>query len=98
MTIWAPPPRLRGSSRRVLGVLRVTLGAMVLAAFLVSLTGSPASAHVPTTDGTSTIRQDGSLVRYKLELDYDTLTKAADLGKLPRGAKDAEREAFLESH
>ncbi|WP_169314137.1 HupE/UreJ family protein [Streptomyces piniterrae] len=79
-------------------MLRVALGAIVLAGILMSLTSSVASAHVPTTDGTSTIRQDGSLVRYKLELDYDTLTKAADLGKLPRGAKDAKREAFLESH
>jgi hypothetical protein len=78
--------------------LRVVLGATVLAGFLVSLTGSVASAHAPTTDGTSTIRQDGSLVRYQLELDYDTLTKAADLGTLPRGAKDVEREPFLESH
>ncbi|MGP3947512.1 hypothetical protein [Streptomyces sp. 7N604] len=75
-------------------VLRVALGVMVLAGLLVSLTGSVASAHVPTTDGTSTIRQDGALVRYQLELDYDTLTKAAGLGTLARGAKDAEREAF----
>ncbi|NWF25749.1 HupE/UreJ family protein [Streptomyces sp. PKU-EA00015] len=79
-------------------VLRVALGAMVLAGILVSLTGPVAAAHVPTTDGTSTIRQDGSLVRYELELDYDTFTKAAGLGRLPRGAQDAEREAFLESH
>lgn len=62
-----------------------------------SMTASAASAHVPTTDGTSTIRQDGALVRYQLEVDYDKLTKAAGLGELPRGAKDAVREAFLKS-
>jgi hypothetical protein len=76
----------------------VMLGGAVLAGLLVSLTASVASAHVPTTDGTSTIRQDGSLVRYKLEVDYDKLTKAAGLGGLPRRAKDAERETFLDSH
>ncbi|WP_367325805.1 HupE/UreJ family protein [Streptomyces sp. HUAS ZL42] len=74
------------------------LGGAVLAAVLVSLTAPAASAHVPTTDGTSTIRQDGALVHYKLEVDYDKLTKAAGLGELPRGATDAEREAFLDSH
>lgn len=78
--------------------LLVTLGGAVLTGILVSLTASAASAHVPTTDGTSTIRQDGSLVRYKLEVDYDKLTKAAGLGELPRQAKDAEREAFLDAH
>ncbi|GGW72528.1 HupE/UreJ family protein [Streptomyces xantholiticus] len=77
--------------------LLVALGVTVLTGLLMSLASSVASAHVPTTDGTSTIRQDGSLVRYQLELDYDMLTKAAGLGKLPPGAKDAEREAFLEA-
>lgn len=62
------------------------------------LTGSVAAAHVPTTDGTSTIRQDGSVVRYQLELDYDTLTKASGFGKLPQKTKDAKREAFLAAH
>ncbi|MFD7259014.1 HupE/UreJ family protein [Streptomyces sp. NPDC059874] len=79
-------------------MLLLALRALVLAAALVSMTGSPASAHVPTTDGTSTIRQNGPLVRYTLELDYDTLTEAAGFGSLPRDAKDAEHEAFLESH
>lgn len=74
------------------------LGGVVLAGVLVSLTASVASAHVPTTDGTSTIRQDGPVVRYELEVDYDKLTKAAGLAVLPRGAKDAERSAFLGSH
>lgn len=88
------PPR--GAS--LLGMLRVALRVMVAAGFLLSLIGSVASAHVPTTDGTSTIRQDGSLVRYRLEVDYDTLTKAAGVGKLPSGAPEAEREALLEAH
>lgn len=61
------------------------------------LTGAVASAHVPTTDGTSMIRQEGALVRYRLELDYDTLTQAAGLGKLPVGTGDAEHEAFLKT-
>lgn len=44
------------------------------------------------------IRQDGASVRYTLELDYDTLTKAAGLGALPRDTKDPEHEAFLAAH
>jgi hypothetical protein len=98
MTLWAPPQGFRGIPGRTIRALMVMLGGAVLAGVLVSLTASVASAHVPTTDGTSTIRQDGSLVRYKLEVDYDKLTKAAGLGGLPRGAQDAEREAFLETH
>lgn len=74
------------------------LGAVVLAGLLLSGTAPAASAHVPTTDGTSVIRQDGAAVRYTLELDYDTLTKAAGLGALPRDTKDAEHTAFLASH
>lgn len=76
----------------------ITLGGVVLAGVLVWLTASVASAHVPTTDGTSTIRQDGARVRYQLEVDYDKLTKTSGVGQLPRGAKDAEREALLKSH
>ncbi len=71
---------------------------MVLAGLLLSWTAPAASAHVPTTDGTSVIRQDGASVHYTLELDYDTLTKAAGFGTLPRGTKDAEHAAFLEAH
>ena len=74
------------------------LGGVVLAGVLVSLTATAAFAHVPTTDGTSTIRQDGADVRYELEVDYDKLTKAVGLGVLPRGATDAERSRFLDSH
>jgi len=70
----------------------------ILALLLLSSMGTAASAHVPTTDGTSTIRQDGSGISYRLELDYDTLTKATGLGTLPNGTPDAEREAFLEAH
>ncbi|MCJ1676013.1 HupE/UreJ family protein [Streptomyces sp. APSN-46.1] len=82
----------------MISALRVALGGMVLAGILVSLTAPMASAHVPTTDGTATIRQEGPLVRNTLELDYDTLTKAAGLGALPRDTKDAEHEVFLQTH
>ncbi|MBC2902444.1 HupE/UreJ family protein [Streptomyces cupreus] len=98
MTLWAPPQGFRCLPGRLIRALLVMLGGAVLAGVLVSLTASVASAHVPTTDGTSTIRQHGSLVRYELEVDYDKLTKAARLGGVPREATDAEREAFLESH
>ncbi|MEU6619757.1 HupE/UreJ family protein [Streptomyces litmocidini] len=65
---------------------------------MLSWAAPAASAHVPTTDGTSVIRQDGAQVRYTLELDYDTLTKAVGLGALPRTTKDAEHTAFLDTH
>lgn len=83
---------------QLIRVLRLALGVLALTGIVLSLSGAVASAHVPTTHGTSTIRQDGSQIRYQLELDYDTLTKAAGLGVMPRGAKDGEREAFLEAH
>lgn len=84
------------SLRAFLGV-RFALVLVVLVGILMGLTGAVASAHVPTTDGTSMIRQEGALVRYRLELDYDTLTQAAGLGKLPVGTGDAEHEAFLKT-
>lgn len=88
--------KILASLRAFLGV-RFALGLTVLVGILMGLTGAVASAHVPTTDGTSVIRQEGPLVRYRLELDYDTLTQAAGLGKLPVDTGDAEHEAFLKT-
>ncbi|MGW8766786.1 HupE/UreJ family protein [Streptomyces sp. NPDC055815] len=99
MTIATPTPGHPGAPRRTTGAwLRLALGAVVLVGLMLSWAAPTASAHVPTTDGTSVIRQDGASVRYTLELDYDTLTKAAGLGALPSGTKDTEHTAFLDTH
>ncbi|MFF5713162.1 HupE/UreJ family protein [Streptomyces sp. NPDC012756] len=101
MTTPTPAPGHRGAPRRTTGArLRSVPGAvvLVLAGLLLAWSAPAASAHVPTTDGTSVIRQDGASVHYALELDYDTLTKAAGLGTLPRTTKDAEHLAFLDAH
>lgn len=79
------------------GSTRFMLGVPLLVGILMWVGGAVASAHVPTTDGTSMIRQDGAVIRYQLELDYDTLTEVVGHGKLPVTATDAEHEAFLEA-
>ncbi|SDJ12543.1 HupE / UreJ protein [Actinokineospora alba] len=85
------------ASLRAFPGVRFALGLTVLVGILMGLTATVASAHVPTTDGTSMIRQDGALVRYRLELDYDTLTQVAGLGKLPVETSEAEHQSFLKT-
>ena len=58
----------------------------------------PASAHVRDSMGYSTITSDGDAVEYGVELEYDVLAGAVNLGPGSREARnDAERVAALAS-
>lgn len=57
---------------------------------------APATAHVRSTTGYSTVVQNGNVVTYRLALEYELFAKAIGMGAITlRDATDAERDDAL---
>ena len=70
---------------------------LLLAVLVVLLYPGTASAHVRSTEGTAVIRQDGSTVRFDMNLEYDLLTAATGLG-FPPGTDDQKTRLLTDHH